>query len=1111
MSGRVTDPTGASVPGATVTAVNLADNTKFRSVSDASGYYVLPYLPLGPYKLTVEKAGFQTMVREGLDIHVNDVLALDISLSVGEVTASVTVNAESPLLTPDMASLGQVVSNRVVSDLPLNGRNPFILQQLVAGVTPLGQSAGALNRPWDTNTVSDISVSGAPGRANMLTLNGVYAKGGNEVSFTPSVEAVQEFKVQKNTYDAEYGHVAGGTFNVATKSGTKEFHGSLYEFLRNSALDSNNYFAEKAGSPQPLFRMNQFGATMGGPVRLPHYPKDKTFFFFNYEGVRQGTPPQTGFTTVPTDAQRAGDFSKTLFSDGRLITVYDPLTTRSDPDHPGQYIRTPFTNNMVPAVRINPISTNVMKYIPGPNRTGLPVTGVNNYVFQGGGAQNYDQYGTRIDHNFNDRSRIFGMVGISNYTEDFANMFNNLATAQSRIQNTREAILDYVYTFSPTLLGNVRYGYARKWENTLMGSAGFNPVSLGFPQSLVSQFPYLNFPQFQVGDAGGTLGHSGPSYNASDGHNLTAILTRTAGRHTMKAGTYLLLQLENDDRGGGNGSSGIYSFGRNWTQADPFTSSSYSGYGTATFLLGFPSSGQVGQGGYQASRTTFYEFFFQDDIKVTSRLALNLGLRWEYQGATTDRYNRLYRTFDFNTVLPIAAAAQAAYAQNPIPQVSPADFKVRGGSIFAAANGAPRAQLDPERSNFGPRVGLAYQVSNHMVWRVGFGVFYNPRLSGINMRGFDAVSPMLTSLDGLTPLRNISNPFPNGLVKPVGASGSKTALIGQDANFTNPQITTPKVTNWSTGFQYELPQHVLIDASYVGSIANRWNPNWAFNSFDAKYLALGSGLYQNVPNPFFGLIPTSAGSLGQPTIQLQQLLRPFPAYNSVNSGIVGTGETVYHSAQISAERRFENGFTFLASYTLSKLMDRSAFMNPGYSNVYESTISDYDRPQRFVLSGVWELPFGKGKRLGDNIKGIAGKLVSGWQINNITTLQRGQALKAPGGAIATGISAAVPNPTIDQWFNTKAFAVQPPFTLRTLTRNLAVVRMDGINNWDLSMIKNTKVTERVTVQFRAEFFNVFNHVQWGNPNTDVTSSTFGQVFSQANTPRQIQFGIKLGF
>jgi len=1113
ISGRVSDPSGGGVPNAKVVAVNTATNIEARVTTSADGLYVITFLLPGTYKVSAEATGFKTAVRGRILLQVNDRLTVDLHLEVGQVQESVTVSGEAPLLTPESASLGQVISNKTIVELPLNGRNPFALQQLVSGVVPTGQSGNVnLTRPWDTNSVSDITVSGAPNRGNMITLNGVYSKGGNQVSYTPSIDAVEEFKVQKNSYDAEYGHVAGGTINVATKSGTNEMHGSMYEFLRNQKFDANSFFANRSGAVKSKFHMNQFGATAGAPVLIPkiYNGKNKTFWFFNWESVRQNTPPSTSLTTVPTDAQRGGDFSALRTSTGVPIVIYDPTTVSADPNKPGAYIRQPFGGNQIPSARINPIAKNVLGYIPGPNRSGDPVTGLQNYVSTGGGVLNYDQYGSRIDHNFGEKSRIFGFVGIANYSANNFNFFNNLTTASTSFQNTRSVSLDYVRNWRPDFIMNVRLGYARKYEGTRASSAGFDVASLGFPQNLVSQLPFQVFPQFGIGDWT-SLGSGGPSYNASDGLNSYIGFTKVKSKHTMKWGMYSLVLREYDDRGAGSGSSGTYSFGRNWTQADPLTASATSGWGGASFLLGLPASGQVGVGGYQATQTTYWEFYFQDDIKLTSRLTLNIGLRYEYQGGTTDRFDRVIRAFDFGYTPSFAAAAQAAYLKNPYSGLS--GINVKGAPVFAGINGQSRSYLDPELDSFGPRIGLAYKVSDRIVWRAGYGTFYNPRLTGVDLSGFNTATPMVTTIDSVNPVNTLSNPFPSGLNLVPCATRGPECLVGTGITFRNPKVATPTILNYSSGLQIELPGRWLLDAAYVGSTTRRFNPSWAINAPPLSSLSLGTALLGSVSNPFYGLIPASSGTLGSKNIPLYQLLAVIPNYPySSTWAVSGVGHNTYHSGQFSLERRFANDFSMLTSWTWSKLMAHSNYMNTGFSDAFENMVADIDRTHRVVMSGIYTLPMGKGKVL-DPHNAAANHIIGGWQFSGVASFQSGGPIKTAGNTVATGQSVMISDPSINKWFNTGAFAVQTglpqPLGQRTLTQYLSQLRNMGINNFDLALDKAFQLSERFKLQFRSEFFNAFNRPQFGNPDVSVTSGNYGKITSQANIPRQIQFGLKL--
>ena len=1124
ISGTVADPSGASVPNASVTAMNTAQGVVHQTKTDSEGNFQFVDLNLGPYAIRVEAPQFKTHVRKGIVLHVNDQISLPIQLEVGSIQQNVTVSSEAPLLNLTTASLGSVVSNRYVVNLPLNGRNPLVLQTLVAGVLPTSQSGNdSLTRPWDTNEASDLTTNGAGRRSNMVTLNGVYAKGGNQIAFTPSIDAVQEFKVEKNSYDAANGSVTGGTFNIVTKSGTNDLHGTVYEFLRNQVLDATPFFTNKFGQQKPQFKMNQFGATAGGPVIVPklYNGMDKTFWFFNYEGVRQNTPPSARTVTVPTAGQRSGDFSHTFNADGSLNVIYDPLTTRMDASRPGQYFRTPFPGNAMPSGRINSVAKNVLGYIPLPNQAGLPVTGAQNFYNSTPGNQNYNQWGGRVDHSIGQNSRIFGAFGIGNFEQQYPNLFNNLTGDLTPFQNTHNVTLDFVHNFSASWLMQVNYGFARKYEGNRLGSFGFDSTQLGFPSSLTSQFSYAVFPQFNIADSGGSFGMGGPSYNGSTGHNLNFVVTRAKGRHYLRFGAYLLLLQESDNGNGGSGTSGSYTFNRDWTQADPFVSST-SGYGFATFLLGYPSSGQVGVGAAPMTSKFYPQFFFQDDIKVTSRLSLNLGLRWQYMGPATDRFDRSIRMVDLTQAQPIQSAAQAAYTANynaglyPASLVpTPAQFTVLGVPLFARQNGQPRRAQNPELNMWEPRIGLAYRINSTTVWRAGFGIFHNLGGSVTSYPGFGGADPMVTTLDGgLTPnlSTTLSNPFPTQLNLPPCGSRSVDCLLGQSPSASNPDVLSTRAFKWSAGLQYESPHRILFEFTYAGTGGDHFNPSWALNAHPVEYLSLGTQLNSQVPNPFYGLIPASAGSLAQKTVSLSQLLKPYPAYVNLNGAWpAGIGRTSYHSLQTSAERRFSSGYTFIAAFTYSKYMDRNSYLNPGYSRYLENVVDPNDRPYRLVLTGMYELPFGRGKAIGASAPAVLNKLIGGWELTHVVSYQGGAPLSGPGNTNATGQPLASANPSIDQWFNPAAFAVQRPFTLRTLSRYFTQVRYDGMKHWDISLIKNTAITERVTTQFRAEFFNAFNRVQFSAPNTGVTSPTYTQVTSQANIPRQIQFGLKLLF
>lgn len=1131
INGIVKDPSGANIPQAKVIARNLDQGTTFEVTTDSRGYFTLANLTLGSYQITVEASGFKRYVRRGIVIYVNDHLNLPVTLQVGSTRQTVTVTGTPPLLTPTTASLGVVVNNKMVRDLPLNGRNPFALQQLVSGVIPNGDSGNVnFTQPWNTNSISDLSTDGAPGRGNMLAINGLYAKGGNQVSYTPSPDAVAEFKVEKNPYNAAVGHVAGGLFNVITKSGTNRFHGDLYEFARNRVLDANTFFSNAANGTKPEFGFNQFGGEAGGPLMLPGYNgKNKVFWFFNYEGARESTPPSTEITTLPTAAERNGDFSALL----NQYPIYNPYTT-SGCTSSGGACRTAFAGNIIPSGDISPIASKVMTYIPLPNGPGL----TNNYSSSSAGYATYNNFYTRVDENISSKSRMFEMVGISRYYTGYPNFFHNISTNDSNNIHFGVANLDFNHTFSPTWLADISIGFARKYQ--FAGFQSFDPATLGFPQDLVSQLPYAVFPQFSIGDAGSSFGIGGPSYNGSDGWNLNFSFTHVRGRQTMQWGFYGLLLMETDDGNGGNGASGQYSFGRDWTQANPLNNATAadSGYGFATFLLGIPSSGHVGRGALRATQTTFYEPFIQDNIRITPRLTLNLGLRYNFQGPTTERHNKSVQQWDLSVPQAINPQAQANYANvtvpyieaynaanpgNPLSYVPVTNFQTLGVPVFAGVNGNTRREYAPEYTDFGPRLGLAYHPIHNLVLRTGFGIFYNPRLTGVDLNGFSVTTPLVQAIPGQLPSAFLANPYPSGLLPVPCNSRAANCLLGEGVNLGQYQDTTTRILNWSAGIQYLLPQNWLLEMSYMGTRGDHFNPSYALDSFNPSYLSMGAGLFQPVPNPMYGLVPAASGQIGQPTVPLYQLLMSFPEYGAFSTiDNPGVGWTQYHSLQVTVQHRFSHGYTFLGSYTWSRLMDQNGYLNPAFVspseqrtwNALEHVVDQNNRTNRLVLTGIYNLPFGHGERFGGHETGIVGKLISGWEFSHIYTFQSGDPLQMPNGIMATGAPAGGPR-TITQWFNPAALTTVPglgyPIVPRTLSSFWSQVTGDTINNFDLSLIKNTQITEKTRLQFRAEFFNAFNRPQFGNPDVNPGDSTYDTINSQINDPREIQLAMKFYF
>jgi hypothetical protein len=1117
MLGRVLDPSQAMVVGATVVVTNTATNTSVTVQTGSDGSYVVPFLIPGPYRLTAEAAGFKRTVREGVEVRVQDRLMIDLTLEVGAAAEAVTVVGEAPLLETSTASVGQVIDNRQVVSMPLNGRNSYLLTRLAPGVQPT--TTRNFTRPYDNGAMSDVSLGGNRGRSNEVLLDGIPNVGAdNVITFVPSIDATQEFKVQTNTYDAEFGRSAGGVVNVTIKSGTNNLHGSVFDFLRNDALDANNFFNNRVGAKKAPQRFNQFGMSVGGPVYLPkiHHGRDRTFFFFNYEGIRQ-LDGRTYVGAVPMVKQRDGDFSETFTSSRQLIQVYDPFSTRPDPARAGQYIRDPFPNNRIPATSWDPVAKAAMQYFPVPNAPGNPLTGADNLFYSAATPDNYDSVITRIDHQINEAQRIFGRFSWSQRPHGDDNYFGNLADSNftSANRTSRGAALDYINTLTARWLLNLRYGFTRYVDASANPSEGFDITTLGFPASFRDQTIFRAYPRFGI--SGLTpMGRSGSSKPAEDTQTFQTSMTHLRGAHSLKFGGDFRI-IRQSQFSAGN-ASGTFSFSRAFTQGpDPLRSTTTGGNAIASFLLGTPASGSVEKAVALSFQNLYAAGYAQDDFKATRKLTLNIGLRWEREGGRTERFNRMTRGFAFD---------QPNSLQVP-------GLKLQGGLLFAGVGGQPRGQTQADANNFAPRFGFAYSATPKTVLRGGYGIFWSGTTdtgAGTNAAlGFSASTPFVSSLDGITPLNLLRNPFPDGLVNPVGASQGLATLVGQSVLFTGPSRRVPYTEQYSFGIQRQLGAATLVEAAYVGNrgIALT-NSNLELNQLPDNLLAMGSALLDQVANPFFGII--SSGALASKTVARGQLLRPYAQYTGVTVISPTIGSSTYHSLQVKVEKRFSRGFSLLASYTNAKIIDDIG--NPQNNNNLraERSISTLDRSQRLVISGIWDLPFGKGRALAGSVPALLDAIIGGWQLNCLTTFQQGQVLgissstnttNSSGGRQrpnSTGKSARLPHESTDsmlsRYFDTSAFTQPPPFTFGNVGRTLPDVRGPGINNFDMSLFKSFTIRERLKAQFRGEFFNAFNRTEFGLPGTSQGTAQFGVISGvsyEANPARQVQVALKLLF
>ncbi len=1136
VTGRVSDQAGAVVPGAQVTLTNAGTGLNRESVSNSEGFFTIPLLQPGEYRVSVKKEGFKPLAQSDVILQVGQVLRLDYTLETGAVTETVSVTASGAALETETSALGKVVDQQRIQNLPLLGRNPYSLVALVPGARP---SAGLNDLPVDQISQSFVSINGARGNQNEYLLDGApnTAAAQNQPVVFVNPDAVQEFKVETNSYSAQHGRAGGGIFNIVTRSGTNEFHGTAYDYLRNDALNANTFFGNRAGQKKPPFRFNQFGATIGGPIDFPekvfgpmkYAGKNRSFFFGSYEAVRfsQGG---TYIGSVPTLLQRNGDFSQTRNAAGNVIPIYDPATTRANPANPAQFLRDPFPGNVIPRNRWNPVFAKMLDFIPLPNAAGNANTAAGNFVTTAANRISKDTFSVRLDHQLTGNHRLSGRFNYDNTPINRPNYYRNIAspTFGSQVFKRRNFGLDYTATFSPTMVGNFLFSFTRLENNRAPFSSGFDITSLGFPAALKTQLIPESFPSITVAGMGGSFSiiNSGTA-NLLGGNDLIQFgdntaswvgsITKTLTRHTLKFGGETRLLRPNYRQFGDTAIN--FSFAQTFTQGPNPTAAAAAGtgFGFAAFMLG-TAGGNYSRAAALAMQVKYYGGYLQDDWKLTDKLTLNLGVRYEYESPRTDRYNQL-TNFDFNARPPLTAA----------------DLTPRGALSFAGVNGNPREQWNPDRNNIAPRIGFAWNVTPKTVVRGGGGIFY-AALTGVGgasgsfgVSGFEAATAMVSSLDGVRPLNYLDNPYPTGINQPTGSSLGAATLLGQNIRFTDRNLRQSYSTQWNLNVQRELPGQLLLEAGYAGNRGLKLQQDRELNQLPDSALALGDGLRAQVTNPFFGQITT--GMLASRTVARAQLLRPFPHYQSAVSTNATFASSTYHALLASVQRRFSNGLTMNGSYTFSKLIDLATggfagetLSNAGFQNNNnlraDRSLSALDAPHRFVINGLYALPFGDGRKF--NPKGVAGAIMKGWEVSAIYTYQSGGPLAfssasnttfAQGGGQRPNL---IGNPaladgerSLTRWFNTAAFAAPVAYAFGTAPRSLGSARSDGISGIDFSVVKNTKLYESLGLQLRAEFFNLTNTVRFAPPNTSFGAAAFGQVSAQSNQPRVVQFALKL--
>ncbi len=1124
MLGRVADSTGAVVPGVEVRATNAQTGVTITALTNDRGNYNMPFLLPAVYRVTAELPGFKTYIREGIQVRVSESVEVNIRMEVGEISERVNVSAETPVLDTAGASLGQLIDERRILELPLFAGNPAELTLLAPGVvngTDMRIRKAAFN-----NAPSQMSTDGNGAYNNEFQIDGVsnnFANGNgtSRIAFSPPPTAIKEFKIQTNPYDASVGHTIGAVTNVLTASGTNEIHGEVHYWARNSALDAPNFFQNKFGGKPPVYQDHRYGASAGGPVYIPglYNGKNKTFWYYAYEGNKWGSP-QSGNRTVPTAAQRGGDFSA-LLAVGNQYQIYDPLTTVAQAD--GTFRRDPFPNNIIPAERLDPVSQKVLALFPLPNQPGT-ADGRNNYFYGLSAAEDYYVHMARVDHVFSDNHRLFVRVHYDWWQEDKNHWFGDYSgIVLNRIN--RGLALDDVYVVNPNTVLNVRYGLTSQDFPEHRVTQGYDLASLGFSQSLLGLIDkeLAPIPRFASNGYDSISGwESGDGADTSLTHSVSANVSRLQANHNLKFGADIRVYRGNHDRYM-RSVAPEFIFANTYTKGPLNTSSAAPiGQEMASFVLGVPG-GSMERGGSWAMQEKYFGIYLHDDFKVSQKLTLNLGLRYELETPLTERFDRLVAGFAYDQSNPIEAQAKANYAKNPIPEIPVDQFRVPGGLTFVSTGDIGRSPYRGEKNNLQPRVGFAYQLFEKTIVRGGYGVFHDTL--GVNstagiQTGFAQSTPIQASLDsGLTYQATVGNPLPNGLKEPLGAAGGLLTNIGQSLQFYDYNMLQPFAERWSFGIQQLLPGHFMVESSYVGNRGTRLGVTRNLNVTPAEYLSTSptrdqaaiSYLGKSFKNPFNGIDPIFGANMSR-----ANLLKPYPQFGDVEVE-EPIGYSIYHSMQNRIERRFAQGFTLQFGYTWSKLMEGTEFLNQTDPVPYY-VIGGLDRTHRTTGSGIWEIPVGRGRRFGESLPSVVNGIIGGWQLGGIYQTQSGAPLGF-GNAILTGNLKDLELPkdqrNIDHWFNTSIFNRNSKEQLASNIRTFPLrhnVRGDNQVRWDFSIIKNFQIRESTRVEFRAETYNAFNQTSFSGPNTSPTNSAFGTVTGVVSpSGRSWQFALKAVF
>lgn len=1141
--------------GVKITVTENNTGTRVESLSDSSGHYNVPFLLPGDYEIAAKVAGFKDTLRKGLHLGAGETPVIDLRMEVGSSQTAVEVTDVVPLINSENASIGSAISTKEIEDLPSNGGTPMMVAQFAMGVTPMSQPSQVL--PYASGGGASWSISGSANQTNELLVDGVpNATWDGRLAYSPPQDAVQEVRVKAFDSDASYGHTGGGTANQILKSGTNELKGAAMWKNQPNNLVANDFFRNKSGLPVQLTHLNQYSLVGGGPVIVPKVlnGKNRVFWFFAFDGLRDSQPTTT-FMTVPTDAERTGDFSALLTVKNPGPTVlYDPYSATQS----GSTItRTAYPGNKVPSSQLSAIARNYLGLFPEPNVTnGAREDGQNNFGSNAPAADGYTNELGRMDVNVTESQRTYFNIRHTDYYQTKNDYFHNISTGSNLSRSNWGGTLDHVWVINSANVLDIRGNFTRMYEDHSSPSAGFDPTTYGFPAYLGGSSQYMQLPTMTFATTQTAIQTVGFGSNAnilpSQSLQLFGNLVMTRGAHNIKVGGDLR-QYRLNYRAFGN-SSGNFSFnGNSWVrQASNSSSTVTMGQDFAQFLLGLPVSGTYDLNASAMYYAYYGAAFVHDDWRVSRNVTVNLGLRFDHDFPYHEKWGRTVDGFAFDTASPLQAAAQAAYAKSPSPLLPASQFKVPGGLTFASPGNTAIYQNTSHLLS--PRIGLAWTPDHFhgkLAIRSGFAMFVQPiAISTLQVSGAYSTSPLslqpgfsqttnmvVTNNNYLSPANTLANPFPGGaFTQPAGSSAGLLTNAGAAVNFMNPEMKSPYSVRWNLSFQYQLTPNLVTEVAYIGNHSLHLPVTYTqFNGIPTQYLSTSllrdqgviNTLSGTIANPFLGL-QTSTGTAS--TISVAQLLAPYPEFpqgqsSPGSSGVVmndnSVGSSYYHSLNVRAQQRLAHGATLIGSFMWSKMIDATSWLN-ATDLAPEHRISPFYRPLRFSVASTYNLPIGRGQRINLQSRAL-NTVLGGWVLAGTYQFQVGGPLvwlngstNNPGDYVYMGGDLnSQPRNVNGYAFDVTRFdnktADQYQYHIRTFSSTFGNVRSDGINEFSGSLQKRFVFAEKRAFQLRVEAFNLMNHPVFAAANNTASSSAFGTITSMANKPRSVQLVARFQF